>query len=311
METDAHLPVLLQEALATLAVRQDGRYVDATFGRGGHAAAILERLGPEGRLLALDRDPAAVEVARGRFGDDPRFGIEREEFGEILNIVTARGWQGRVDGVLMDLGVSSPQLDDPERGFSFLRDGPLDMRMDPEHGLSAAEWLARADEAEIARVLWEYGEERRSRAVARRIVAQRAEAPLVTTHQLASLVSTVPGTKSGDKHAATRSFQAIRIHVNDELGQVQRALDALPEVLAPGGRAAVISFHSLEDRLVKRSFRRMSEPDPVWRGLPDMPAEARPLMRLVGKHQRPSEIESSSNPRARSATLRAVERLAA
>jgi 16S rRNA (cytosine1402-N4)-methyltransferase len=311
MDTDAHVPVLYTEALATLAVRQGGRYVDATFGRGGHAAGILERLGPDGELLVMDRDPAAIEVARERFGDDPRLQIEREEFGEILAVVSARDWCGSIDGVLMDLGVSSPQLDDAARGFSFLRDGPLDMRMDPESGESAADWLARADEAEIARVLWEFGEERRSRAVARRIVERRAEEAITTTQQLADLISTVRGTKSGDKHAATRSFQGIRIHVNDELGQIQRALDALPVILAPGGRASVISFHSLEDRLVKRTFRRMSEADPVWRGLPDIPPEARPLMKLVGKAQRPSAQECDENPRARSATLRGAERLAA
>jgi 16S rRNA (cytosine1402-N4)-methyltransferase len=311
MEKDAHVPVLFAEALATLAVRKGGRYVDATFGRGGHSAGIIEQLGPDGELLVMDRDPAAIEAARAQFGDDPRLEIEREEFGEILTVVSARDWCGAIDGVLMDLGVSSPQLDDADRGFSFLRDGPLDMRMDPDNGESAAAWLARAEEAEIARVLWEFGEERRSRAVARRIVERRAEEALTTTQQLADLISTVRGTKSGDKHPATRSFQGIRIHVNDELGQIQRALDALPQILAPGGRACVISFHSLEDRLVKHSFRRMSEPDPVWRGLPDMPAAARPVMKLVGKPQRPATEECAANPRARSATLRVAERLAA
>ncbi|MGB5065703.1 MAG: 16S rRNA (cytosine(1402)-N(4))-methyltransferase RsmH, partial [Candidatus Competibacter sp.] len=253
-----HQPVLLVEALAALNLRPDGCYVDATFGRGGHAAALLAALGPEGRLLALDRDPAAARCAVERFGDDPRFTFVRVAFGRLAEVVTGQGWSGRVDGILLDLGVSSPQLDDPARGFSFNQDGPLDMRMDPTTGSSAAEWLERIDEVELGRVLAEYGEERFYRRVARAVIAARRQAPVATTKQLAVIVAAAVPTREPGKHPATRAFQAIRIAVNDELRELRSALPQAVHTLVAGGRLAVISFHSLEDRVVKQFMREQA-----------------------------------------------------
>ncbi len=304
-----HQPVLLTEALAGLNLRPGGYYLDATFGRGGHAAAILAALGPEGRLLALDRDPAAERCADARFGADARFAFARSTFGRLTDRVAERGLVGWLDGVLFDLGVSSPQFDDPARGFSFGRDGPLDMRMDPDAGSSAAKWLARVDEAELERVLAEWGEERFHRRVARAIVAARQRAPITTTARLADIVAAAVPTREPGQHPATRVFQAIRIAVNDELGELSAALPQAVQALAPGGRLAVISFHSLEDRVVKRFMRDQAR----GRELPlDLPVPGGPegmTLRRIGRAIRPGAVEIAANPRARSAVLRVAERL--
>ena len=306
-----HTPVLLDEVLAGLAVQAEGRYCDATFGRGGHSAAILARLGPAGRVCAIDRDPEAIAAGRARFAGEPRLALVRGPFGRLGELVRAVGWEGGLQGVLLDLGVSSPQLDEATRGFSFMQDGPLDMRMDNESGSSAAQWLARAGEREIADVLFTLGEERFARRIARAIVAARATAPIQTTRRLADLVAAAVPTREPGKHPATRTFQAIRIHVNRELEEAQAALPQAVGLLAPGGRLCVISFHSLEDRLVKRFMRREAQGDPVYAGLPEVPAHARPRLRLVGGAVMPGAAEVASNPRARSAVLRVAERLAA
>jgi len=307
-----HAPVLRGEVLEALAVRADGRYLDATLGRGGHAAAILERLGEQGELLAVDRDPEAVRAGQRRFVGDRRVSIVRGNFAELESIVRQAGFTTGFDGILVDLGVSSPQLDDPARGFSFLRDGPLDMRMDPDSGESAAAWLARAGENEIARVLRDYGEERHARRIARAILRARAEAPIETTGRLAAVIAgAIPGRPEPGKHPATRSFQAIRIHVNQELAALDAVLAQSLGLLAPGGRLCVISFHSLEDRRVKRFIRRNAQVAEPWRGLPDIPAHARPRLRAVGKAIRPGEVEVAANPRARSSVLRVAEKMAA
>lgn len=307
-----HAPVLLGEVLEALAVRRDGCYLDATLGRGGHAAAILERLGEEGKLLAVDRDPEAIRAGRRRFVGDQRVSIARGNFAELEHIAREAGFAAGFDGMLVDLGVSSPQLDDPQRGFSFLRDGPLDMRMDPESGESAAAWLARAGEDEIARVLRDYGEERHARRIARAILRARDEAPIETTGRLAAVIAAaIPGRPEPGKHPATRSFQAIRIHVNQELAALDAVLDQSLALLATGGRLCVISFHSLEDRRVKRFIRRHAEVAEPWRGLPEVPPHARPRLRAVGKAVRAAEAEVGANPRARSAVLRVAEKVAA
>jgi len=306
---DEHVPVLVEEVLEGLALRADGLYVDGTFGRGGHTARMLDALGPNGAVLALDRDPAAIEAGQRRFGDESRLTLVHAEFAELARVVAAQARGREVLGVLLDLGVSSPQLDQPERGFSFAKDGPLDMRMDPLHGESAAAWLARVDERELARVIYELGEERFSRRIAATIVAARAEAPIERTSQLAAIVQRAVRTRDG-KHPATRTFQAIRMFINDELGQLRTALEAAYAVLAPGGRLAVISFHSLEDRMVKQFIRSKSTVDPVFAGLPVIPPAARPVMREVGRKRRATEAEIARNPRSRSAVLRVAEKLA-
>jgi len=307
---EQHRPVLLDEVLDALQVKQDGLYVDGTFGRGGHAAAVLERLGARGRLLAFDKDPFAINYAADRFGNEPRLIMRGGSFGNLQSVATELGWQGKVDGILLDLGVSSPQLDDASRGFSFLNDGPLDMRMDPHSGLSAADWLAGADAEQIADVLWRYGEERHSRRIARAVVASRAAGPIRSTRQLAELIATaVPG-REGRKHPATRSFQAIRIFINRELQDLEAVLPQAVDVLAAGGRLAVISFHSLEDRLVKRFIRDQQRGPQLPPDLPVMPQAFAPRLRAVGKPVRASEQEVRSNPRARSAVLRVAERAA-
>lgn len=304
-----HVPVMLDEVLAALAPRPDGFYVDATFGRGGHARAILARLGEKGVLLAMDRDPEAVAAARAALGGDPRVTITHAPFSRLGEAVDACGRPA--DGILLDLGVSSPQLDDAARGFSFLRDGPLDMRMDPAAGESAAEWLARAGERDIARVIAELGEDRFARRIARAIVAARAEAPIASTGRLAAVVAAAVPTREPGKHPATRTFQALRMHVNRELDELDAALPQAVSRLAPGGRLAVISFHSLEDRRVKRFLRRESQDHPAWAGMPVVPPEARARLSLVGRAAFPSEAECARNPRARSAVLRVAERRAA
>ncbi|MCC9003479.1 MAG: 16S rRNA (cytosine(1402)-N(4))-methyltransferase RsmH [Candidatus Competibacter sp.] len=305
----SHRPVLVSEVLAALAVRPDGCYVDATFGRGGHAAAILERLGPTGSLLALDRDPAAAEWARAEFCNEPRFQFVQSRFSELASIVTERRLCGRVDGVLLDLGVSSPQLDDPERGFSFSRDGALDMRMDPTSGSSATDWLNRIGEMELERILAEFGEERFHRRIARAIVAARRRAPITTTARLAEIVSLAIPTRQPGKHPATRVFQAVRIAVNDELNELRAVLPQTTQILAPGGRLAVIAFHSLEDRMVKRFMRERARGQELPLDLPVVGIPEGISLRLIGRPSRPADPEVMANPRARSAVLRVAERL--
>jgi 16S rRNA (cytosine1402-N4)-methyltransferase len=304
-----HQPVLLQAVLEALNVQVDGIYIDATFGRGGHAAAILARLDPSGRLYALDRDPDAVAAAQRQFGDEPRFDIHHGSF-EMLNQACEQ-WKiaGRINGILLDLGVSSPQLDDPQRGFSFQHDGPLDMRMDNSRGTTAAEWLKQADEQEIADVLWRYGEERHSRRIARRIVIQRDEQPITTTRQLAELIASAAPHTEHHKHPATRSFQAIRIFINRELDALESVLTQGVDLLASGGRLVVISFHSLEDRIVKRYFRELAVGRELPRGLPVKEGRTGQRLRLIGKAIKPATDETLTNPRARSAVLRIAEKL--
>ena len=307
----AHTPVLLDEVLAGLAVQAAGHYCDATFGRGGHTTALLARLGSAGRVCAIDRDPEAIAAGRERFASEPRLTLVRGSFGRLEERVRAAGLEGELQGVLLDLGVSSPQLDEARRGFSFMQDGPLDMRMDNESGISAAQWLARAGEREVAEVIFRFGEEKFSRRIARAIVAARSTMPIVGTRQLADIVSGAVPTREPGKHPATRTFQALRIHVNRELEEVEAALPQAVKLLAAGGRLCVISFHSLEDRLVKRFMRREAQGDPVYAGLPDIPPHARPRLRLVGGAVMPGETEVAANPRARSAVLRVAERVAA
>jgi len=299
----SHVPVLLAETLEGLRVLEEGIYLDGTYGRGGHARAVLARLGPKGRLLVMDRDPDAIADAERELGADPRVAIRHASFAELSDWEETKSG---LDGVLFDLGVSSPQLDEPSRGFSFQADGPLDMRMDPTRGSSAADWLAGASDAEIADVLWQLGEERMSRRIARAIVSARDAAPLQTTRQLADLVAKTIGHRERNKHPATRTFQALRIFVNDELGQLERGLEAATSSLKPGGRLAVISFHSLEDRTVKQ-FIRGAEAPRVRRGLPQPEAAPSPLV-AVGKAIFASEDEVDANPRARSAVLRVARK---
>jgi len=301
--------VLLDEVLAALAIRRDGIYIDGTFGRGGHAGAILERLGPEGRLLGLDKDPQALAEAERRFGADERFAMERGSFAQLGRHVKQRGWQGKVDGILLDLGVSSPQLDDAARGFSFRLDGELDMRMDPTQGRSAAQWLAEASEREIADVLYQYGEERHSRRIARAIVAARAEAPITRTAQLAGIIRAAHPKWEPGRDPATKSFQGIRIFINGELDDLRACLPQTLEALRPGGRLAVISFHSLEDRIVKRFMREEARGDDFPVDLPVPQSALNPRLKVIGKAVRASEREVAENPRARSAVLRVAERL--
>lgn len=305
-----HEPVLLAEALQALRILPAGCYVDATYGRGGHSAAILAALGTEGRLLALDRDPESELHARRTLAADPRFRFVRSPFSRLQEQVHAWCPDRGVDGVLMDIGVSSPQLDDGRRGFSFGRPGPLDMRMDPDAGVSAAEWLAAADEQEIAEVLWTLGEERFSRRIARALVAARAEAPVTDTGRLAALVSAAVPTREPGKHPATRTFQAIRMHVNRELQELAAALEQALAVLAAGGRLVVISFHSLEDRLVKRFMRDQARGPQLPPELPVPAAWGTRTLRLVGRAVHPAAAEVARNPRARSAVMRVAERLA-
>ncbi|HSG53668.1 MAG TPA: 16S rRNA (cytosine(1402)-N(4))-methyltransferase RsmH [Rheinheimera sp.] len=310
MNAPAHISVLLQETLDGLAIKADGCYLDGTFGRGGHSRAILAKLGPKGRLYAIDRDPTAIAAAEV-LKADPRFHITHSPFAALASIAQQLDIAGALDGILLDLGVSSPQLDDADRGFSFMRDGPLDMRMDPTSGLSAAEWLANADVEDISFVLREYGEEKFAWRIAQAIVAARQEQPLTRTAQLAKLISdSVPKSNKEKKHPATRSFQAIRIYINSELEQVNQALQAAIKVLKPGGRLTVISFHSLEDRLVKQFMRKHSKGEPIPRGIP-LTAEQmhqRTDLKLIGKAIMPSEQELQHNPRARSAVLRIAEK---
>lgn len=304
---ESHRTVLLDEAVDALNVRPDGVYIDGTFGRGGHSRLILERLGAEGRLIGIDKDEDAVAVARQELAGDERFSIVHASFSQLAEVATGLGLRGRVDGVLLDLGVSSPQLDEAGRGFSFMQDGPLDMRMDRSQGLSAADWLAVAEEEEMTTVFRDYGEERFARRIARAIVRERAEAPLLRTGQLAALIERASPKREKHKHPATRTFQAIRIHINKELDDLQVCLRDSLDVLAKGGRLVVISFHSLEDRIVKRFMREQAQGPKLPKGLPVMHVQAEGALRIVGKARKPGEDEVESNPRARSAVMRVAE----
>ena len=311
--TNVHVTVLLDEAVAALAVKPDGAYVDATFGRGGHSRAILAGLGATGRLLALDRDPMAIAV--GESINDQRFTLVHRPFAELAEAARDCAWSGAggaegVDGVLFDLGVSSPQIDDGERGFSFRFDAPLDMRMDTTCGETAAEWLAQAEIRDITEVLRDYGDERFAFQIAKKVVAARSEQPILTTGQFAAIVRATVRTREPGQDAATRSFQALRIHINQELGQLALALPQALDLLKPGGRLVVISFHSLEDRIVKRFLRDQVVPDDMPKGLPlraDQLPQAK--IRLIGKAIRPTSAEIAANPRARSAVMRVAEKL--
>jgi 16S rRNA (cytosine1402-N4)-methyltransferase len=309
MSSNAHTPVLLGPVLEGLNIRANGCYVDGTFGRGGHSSAILERLTADGRLIAIDRDPQAIASVPKALLADPRFELIRGECAQLEKFIEERDLVGSVDGVLLDLGVSSPQLDEAGRGFSFLRDGPLDMRMDPDAGISAADWLARVDEKELKRVLKIYGEERNAARIARAIVSAREDAPIRRTGQLAKVIADAAPSHGDRIHPATRSFQAIRIVINDELEQLRAVLGQIVNVLRQGGRLCIISFHSLEDRLVKRFIREASREPEQYRGMPSIPPEYRPKLKPIGKLIEATAEEIAANRRARSARLRVAERL--
>jgi 16S rRNA (cytosine1402-N4)-methyltransferase len=306
-----HLPVMFAEALQQLAIKQDGIYLDCTFGRGGHSQGILDRLGPSGRLLAFDRDVDAVnsEYAKALLKDN-RFQLMHNCFSELENIVISEGLAGHVDGILMDLGVSSPQLDNPERGFSFLRDGPLDMRMNGNAGVSAAQWLATVDEQDLVKVLFEYGEERFARRIARAVIERRTQSPVTTTGQLAALIEEAVPVREKHKHPATRTFQAIRIEINRELEELKDVLQQSARILKPSGRLVVISFHSLEDRIVKRFIRDESgaKYDPGKLPVKEVDID-KGLFKKVGKALKAGKQETAQNPRARSAIMRVAERI--
>lgn len=308
MAVQAHIPVLLEESMQALAVDANGIYLDGTFGRGGHARALLEQLGPKGRLLAVDRDPAAYHAGAALAAADGRLELRQASYSALPELARERGWCGRVNGVLLDLGVSSPQLDAPERGFSFGADAPLDMRMNPSTGASAADWLATASEQAIAQVLRELGEERYARRIARAISNHRQTQPLTRTSQLAALIEHAVPTREPGKHPATRSFQAIRIHINNELNELRAFLNEVCELLQGGGRLVVISFHSLEDRIVKRFIRDEAQGAAIPKGVPLRERDLPRRLRAVGRAIRPSVTEVERNPRARSAVMRIAER---
>lgn len=304
-----HKTVLLDEAVELMALKPDGIYVDATFGRGGHSKRILACLNESGRLYAIDRDPEAIAVAKEM--DDPRFEIIPGPFSGLLQYMEERDLLAKVDGILLDLGVSSPQLDDAQRGFSFMREGPLDMRMDPSSGQSAAQWLNHADASDIAWVLKTFGEERFAKRIASAIVEYRNEKPLETTSELAKLIDSAQPFKEKAKHPATRSFQAIRIFINSELDEIEQVLNASLKVLAKGGRLSVISFHSLEDRMVKRFIKKQSQGEEAPFGLPltESQLNKSKTLKAIGKARKPQAEEVKANPRARSSVLRIAERL--
>ena len=306
-----HITVLLEEAVEALAVRTDGCYMDGTFGRGGHSRLILQKLGPDGRLLGFDKDPQAIATGQTLAAEDGRFVIVQRSFAELGSEAQARGIAGSVSGILLDLGVSSPQLDDPERGFSFLNDGPLDMRMDPTRGVSAAEFIATAPVEEIARVFKEYGEERFSKRMAAAVVARREVQPFERTADLAEVLKVANPAWEKGKNPATRAFQGLRIHVNNELGDLEAGLEAALEALEVGGRLVVISFHSLEDRIVKLFMRKLAkgEADNMPRDLPIQFKAFDPKIKIHGKAQFASDDETRANPRSRSAVMRVAEKL--
>jgi 16S rRNA (cytosine1402-N4)-methyltransferase len=304
-----HITVLLNEAVAALVTDTSGFYVDGTFGRGGHSALIIQQLSADGRLLGIDKDLAAIATANARFADDARFSIAHGSFAELAQLVAARGMSGKVAGVLLDLGVSSPQLDEAERGFSFMQDGPLDMRMDQTRGQSAADWVNSASEDDIIWVFREYGEERFAKRMARAIIAERQKTPFTRTKHLAEVIKEANPAWEKGKHPATRAFQAIRIQVNNELTDLDSVLEQALAVLAPGGRLVVISFHSLEDRAVKRFIRRQELGDPVPKGLPIRDDQLNKRMRSLGKAIKASDEEVNANVRSRSAVMRVAEKL--
>ncbi|MDH5393997.1 MAG: 16S rRNA (cytosine(1402)-N(4))-methyltransferase RsmH [Gammaproteobacteria bacterium] len=310
-ETFTHQPVLLEEAVDALNIKPDGIYIDGTFGRGGHSAAILSKLGESGKLIAFDQDPEAIAVARERFAGDARFEIVHENFSAMGAVVKAKGLSGKVNGVLLDIGVSSPQFDDAERGFSFSQSGPLDMRMNPGQGVSAAEWLSQAEAKDIARVLRVYGEEKFANKIAFAIVDRRQQSPIETTMQLSGLIADVVPKKFQDKHKhpATRSFQAIRIFINKELEVLEQVLAQVNELLCVGGRLSVISFHSLEDRITKRFIKKMTSEPPALHDLPIRNDDIVKPMKKIGKAIKAGKQELEHNPRARSAVLRVAERV--
>jgi len=304
-----HLPVLLNETVAALAVKADGFYIDGTFGRGGHARQVLAQLSDKGRLLGLDKDPAAIATGQALEKEDSRFNIEQCSFADMAEVVNDKLWQGRVDGILLDIGVSSPQLDEAERGFSFQKDGPLDMRMNPDAGISAAEWLAKAKVEDITFVIKTLGEEKFGKRIANAIVETREHTPITSTTQLAKLVDKAMPFREKNKHPATRTFQAIRIYINNELEDLKSGLEQSLDVLAVGGRLAVITFHSLEDRIVKRYFRDEARGDDLPSNFPITADQLNPRIKLVGKAIKAGDKELATNPRARSAVLRVVEKL--
>lgn len=307
-KSQEHETVLLHPAVDALVTDRAGFYVDGTFGRGGHSRLILERLDAHGKLLATDYDPDAVEVGLQLMRQDSRFEIFRGSFADVDVRVAELGYAQKVSGILLDLGVSSPQIDDAERGFSFTNDGPLDMRMDPDRGLSAAEWIAAASEEEIANVIYEFGEERYSRRIAKAIVRERAVEPITRTLQLAEIVKLANPAWEKHKHPATRAFQAIRIYINRELESLEKLLVKALSLLAPGGRLVIISFHSLEDRIVKQFIQRQSKGDDFPRDLPVMTSAIKPLLMKIGKAIKASEEEVALNPRSRSAVMRIAEK---
>ena len=304
-----HKPVLLEETLTALNIKPAGCYVDGTFGRGGHSQEIIKQLGENGKLLAFDKDPQAIMQANAIAANDDRLHVKQGSFTQLKQIINELGWQGKVDGIFLDLGVSSPQLDDAERGFSFRFDGPLDMRMDPEHGISASQWLASAEERDIMMVLFDYGEEKFARRIASAIVTARQEQPINTTKQLASIVAAANPSRERNKDPSTRTFQAIRIFINQELEDLKTCLAQAVEILAPGGRLVVISFHSLEDRIVKRFIREQCKGDDFPLDLPVMHAQLNQNMKMIGKAIKAGRAELDENPRARSAVMRVAERL--
>ncbi len=309
MTDSQHITVLLNEAVEALVTDTSGFYVDGTFGRGGHSSLILQTLATGGQLLGIDKDLAAIATANSRFGNDSRFAIAHGSFAELASLVAARGLMGKVTGVLLAMWVSSPQLDEAERGFSFMQDGPLDMRMDQTCGQSAADWVNTASEEDITWVLKEYGEERFAKRMARAIVTERQKKPFTRTKHLAEVIKEANPAWEKGKHPATRAFQAIRIQVNNELGDLDSVLEQALEVLAPGGRLVVISFHSLEDREVKRFIRRQEQGDPVPKGLPIRDDQLNKRMRSLGKAIKASDEEVSINVRSRSAVMRVAEKL--
>ena len=309
-QTYKHKTVLLDEAVEALAIRPEGFYIDGTYGRGGHSKLILTKLGKQGRLMGIDKDPEAILHGNEIHNQDNRLTMYQGSFATIKSVAENGNFLGKVDGVLLDLGVSSPQLDDAERGFSFLRDGPLDMRMDPNSGKSAAEWLAFAEEAEITDVLKRFGEEKFGKRIAKGIITRRQTKPITTTQELVDVIDEAVPVKDKYKHPATRSFQGIRIFVNDELSDLEKALEGILEVLKPGGRMAIISFHSLEDRMVKRFIRKHVQGDSFPKDLPVTEEQLNRRLKTHGKAIKASQEELAVNPRSRSAVMRIAEKIA-
>ena len=308
-DENKHIPVLLNEAITGLNIKKNGIYIDGTFGRGGHSKEILKALDEKGHLFAIDRDLQAIDEIDSEFENDLRFELIKDDMSELKNIVKEKSLSGKIDGVIFDLGVSSPQLDQASRGFSFQKDGPLDMRMDTTKGITAAEWLSSVSEDQLRKVLFQYGEEKFSSRIARNIIKNRNTASLNSTFDLVNIITQALPKMYFKKHPATKTFQAIRIYINDELSQLESALNASLELLRSGGRLCVISFHSLEDRIVKRFIKNASLESKQYRGLPDVPVEFQPKLKIIGKAVRASIAEIGMNVRSRSAVLRIAERI--